>query len=138
MVESDEDQERMSEMQIQRDVLTPMVDTNATSMAKSIQSEALKTATVQAEGQPFSKQDQQQSGPRHEEVQRSVDLLQKQLTRMRDTSFQLEFDKEIDKVIVKFTSRETGEIVRQIPSEKFVNFEKEFVRTIGLLFDIKL
>lgn len=71
------------------------------------------------------------------DVLSSVKNMQKNLNMMNDTSFQIDYDKDIDRVIVKYVSLESGQVVSQIPSKEFVNFEKEFVKTIGLLFDKK-
>jgi uncharacterized FlaG/YvyC family protein len=72
-----------------------------------------------------------------EQIEQRVNNLQKQLQTIHDTQFQMEYDKEIDRVIVRYVSHTSGEVVRQIPSEKFVDFEKEFVKMVGLLFDQK-
>lgn len=72
-----------------------------------------------------------------EQIEQRVNNLQKQLQSMQDTQVQMEYDKEIDRVIVRYVSHTSGEVVRQIPTEKFVDFEKEFVKMVGLLFDEK-
>lgn len=73
----------------------------------------------------------QSEGP---SVEQSVTSMQKSLDLMKETNFQVEFDRDIDRVVVKYTNT-FGEVVRQVPTKDFVEFEKEFVRTIGLLFD---
>ncbi|MGB8954075.1 MAG: flagellar protein FlaG [Tumebacillaceae bacterium] len=74
---------------------------------------------------------------KQEGVDTSLDRLQKQLTLMKETNFQMDYDQEIDRVVIKYTSKSTGEVISQIPSEKFVEIEKAFIKTIGLLFDQK-
>lgn len=72
-----------------------------------------------------------------ETVEQSVKSVQKQLDVVQHSTVHLDYDKEIDRVIVKFVNDSTGEMERQIPSEDFVAFQKAFVHTIGLLFDHK-
>ncbi|KEO84076.1 hypothetical protein EL26_06325 [Tumebacillus flagellatus] len=59
----------------------------------------------------------------------------KYLQQMNESQVQINYDEEIDRVIVKYVSPTNGEVINQIPSKDFVDFEKEFVKTIGLLFD---
>lgn len=48
---------------------------------------------------------------------------------------QFNFDKDIDKVIVKIKDKDTGEIIRQIPPEVAVKIAKKVDELIGILFD---
>lgn len=99
--------------------------------------DAVKTsqvAAMQTNGQAVP--ENPANGP--EDVTASVENVQKKLDIMKDLSFQVEYNEDIDRVIVKYRNRDTGEVVSQIPSEKFVEFEKEFVKTIGMLFDRKV
>ncbi|MBL0385534.1 flagellar protein FlaG [Tumebacillus sp. ITR2] len=73
-----------------------------------------------------------------EQIEASFNRIQKQLQDMQDTKVQMDYDKDLDRVIVKYSSRTTGEMIHQIPSEQFVEFEKEFVKSVGLLFDKKV
>lgn len=72
-----------------------------------------------------------------ESVEQSIDNVQRQLNLMKETNVHMEYDKDIHRVLVKYTNT-AGEVVRQIPTEKFVEFEKAFVKTLGLLFDLKI
>ena len=114
-------------MQIQRDPITTSIESGRTMQGPA----GTTTPTLPQEVSD-------QSPNQHDkDVLKSVDSLQKQLERMQETRVQMEFDKEIDRVIVKYVNQNDGEVVSQIPSEKFVAFEKEFVKTVGLLFDMK-
>jgi uncharacterized FlaG/YvyC family protein len=94
----------------------------------SVQSPVQKTAAIEAQSKPATA----------EHIDASLNRINKQLEELQDTKVQMEYDKDIDRVIVRYSSRTTGEVVNQIPSEKFVQFEKEFVKAIGLLFDKKV
>lgn len=73
-----------------------------------------------------------------EQLDASFNRLQKKLEDMQDTKVEMNYDKDIDRVIIRYSSRATGEVINQIPTEKFVEFEKEFDKVIGLLFDHKV
>ncbi|PWK16167.1 flagellar protein FlaG [Tumebacillus permanentifrigoris] len=72
-----------------------------------------------------------------EQVTDGMARLRKKLEEMQGTKVQMNYDKDIDRVIIRYTSQSTGEVVHQIPTEKFVEFEKEFIKSVGLLFDHK-
>lgn len=55
--------------------------------------------------------------------------------QMRSVGLQFEIDKDIDKVIVKVVDRDSGELIRQIPSEEAVRIAKVLGRVPGLLMD---
>jgi len=55
-----------------------------------------------------------------------------------DVRFQMEFDKDINRLIVRYIDKANGEVVRQIPEEKVVEFQKAFVNTLSILFDKKV
>jgi len=72
------------------------------------------------------------------EINDRLDALQKHLQQQQDvTNVQLEYNKDIDRVVVRYVSATSGEVVQQFPTARLVEFEKEYMRTIGLLFDIK-
>ena len=50
-------------------------------------------------------------------------------------TIQFSFDKEINRVIVKVTSEESGEVIRQIPPEDYLQFVSRFRELLGVLFD---
>lgn len=55
--------------------------------------------------------------------------------QMRSVGLQFEIDKDIDKVIVKVVDRDSGELIRQIPSEEAVRIAKVLGSVPGLLMD---
>ncbi len=52
-----------------------------------------------------------------------------------DRTIEFSFDDEVGRVVVKVKSKESGEIVRQIPPEDFLAFSARFREMLGVLFD---
>jgi len=59
------------------------------------------------------------------------------LIKKLNTELKLEVDEETNKVIVKIIDGENQEVVRQIPSEEFVELSKRMKEAVGMLFDKK-
>lgn len=72
-----------------------------------------------------------------ENIQEAIDRLNQQLkANGRDLSFQM--DEEIDRTIITVRNIETGEVVRQIPSEEIVRMAHSIEEGKGLLFNESL
>jgi len=72
-----------------------------------------------------------------ENIQEAIDRLNQQLkSNGRDLSFQM--DEEIDRTIITVRNIETGEVVRQIPSEEIVRMAHSIEEGKGLLFNESL
>lgn len=56
-----------------------------------------------------------------------------QTLRMTSIGVQFEFDKEADTMIVKVVNVESGELIRQMPSEEVVRLSRALGRLQGLL-----
>jgi flagellar protein FlaG len=56
-----------------------------------------------------------------------------QTLRMASIGVQFEFDKEADTMIVKVVDVESGELIRQMPSEEVVRISRALGRLQGLL-----
>lgn len=56
-----------------------------------------------------------------------------QSLRMASIGVQFEFDKEADKMIVKVVDVESGELIRQMPSEEVVRISRALGKLQGLL-----
>lgn len=52
-----------------------------------------------------------------------------------DRSIEFSYDEELHRVIVKVKSRDTEEVVRQIPPKEYVQFLARFKEAVGVLFD---
>ena len=69
-----------------------------------------------------------------ENIQEAIERLNQQLKdNGRDLSFQI--DEEIDRTIITVRNIETGEVVRQIPSEEIVRMAHSIEEGKGLLFN---
>ena len=55
--------------------------------------------------------------------------------QIRSVGLQFEVDEDTDKVIVKVLDRDSGELIRQIPSEEALRIAKMLGRAPGLLMD---
>ena len=72
-----------------------------------------------------------------ENIQEAIDRLNQQLkANGRDLSFQM--DEEINRPIITVRNIETGEVVRQIPSEEIVRMAHSLEEGKGLLFNESL
>ena len=108
-----------------------------TGMAMAPESVAVFTGMRETGFSPAVQADRAVTSYPAESVELSIDNVQRQLSLMKETNVHMEYDKDIHRVLVKYTNP-SGEVVRQIPTEKFVEFEKAFVKTLGLLFDRKI
>lgn len=50
-------------------------------------------------------------------------------------SIQARFDEDLNMVIVRVISKETGEVIRQIPPQEYLDFTVRFREMLGVLFD---
>jgi flagellar protein FlaG len=87
---------------------------------------------------------QKSSNDQLDQKQKFTDeLLNKAIDRINhtliidNTSLQIEFDKETNRNVAQIIDKNSGEVVRQIPSKEFLEWEKEFTRITGILFDKK-
>jgi flagellar protein FlaG len=72
-----------------------------------------------------------------ENIQEAIDRLNQQLkANGRDLSFQM--DEEINRPIITVRNIETGEVVRQIPSEEIIRMAHSIEEGKGLLFNESL
>ncbi len=72
-----------------------------------------------------------------ENIQEAIDRLNQQLkANARDLSFQM--DEEINRPIIIVRNIETGEVVRQIPSEEIIRMAHSIEEGKGLLFNESL
>ena len=55
--------------------------------------------------------------------------------QLRSVGLRFEVDRDTDKLIVKVVDRDSGELIRQIPSEEAVRIAKVLGRVPGLLMD---
>lgn len=80
---------------------------------------------------------QKQNDASTEDLGKVVEEIQKRLDAM-GTRLNFAINKEPDAVVVKVTDRESGELVRQIPSEEVLALREKLQELSGLLFDEKV
>jgi len=72
----------------------------------------------------------------HEQLQAAVDRInQSNEASKRNVLFQV--DSISGKDIVKVTSKQSGEIIRQLPSEELIKFAQNLEYVMGMIFDNK-
>lgn len=69
-----------------------------------------------------------------ESIQDAVAILNEALSR-KNTSALIRHDEQLNRFLVTITDRESGEIVREIPSEALLKFARNLEELRGLLFD---
>jgi len=71
------------------------------------------------------------------ELEAAIERLNEQVARnSRELGFSV--DEETDRLIVRVTNKETGELVRQIPAEAVIRFAHSMEDLRGVLFDEEL
>jgi flagellar protein FlaG len=76
-----------------------------------------------------------ETGPRKAEPERERSALAEinESLRMSSIGVQFEFDKEADTMVVKVVDVESGELIRQMPSEEVVRISRALGKLQGLL-----
>jgi len=72
------------------------------------------------------------------EMQEVVNEVQDRLEMMGGTNLQFAMDKVAEDIVVKVTDKQSGELIRQIPSEEVVMLRKKLEELTGLLFEGKV
>lgn len=130
-------------MQIQTNTIT-------SSQAVSVQSDDLarlnrasiagQSARAAGNAQAVSTQDtrsQQAPTVAEEGVLQAVDQVNKTIKTMSSNDLQFSVDEDTESVVVKVVDRQTHEIIRQIPSEEFLQIAKALDKLKGLLVQDK-
>jgi flagellar protein FlaG len=74
------------------------------------------------------------SSPSPEQIEEAVIRLQKTLQHV-EPRIELSIDKELNQVIVRVVDKESGELIRQIPSEEFLKLKRFFSNQPGLFVE---
>ncbi len=53
-------------------------------------------------------------------------------------TIRVSYNQDIGRVVVQVISEDTGEVIRQVPPEEFLEFAVKFRELLGVLFDEKL
>jgi len=75
-----------------------------------------------------------------EQVSAMVDDLQASLELLQHKHTQLNFSvhEKTDRVMVRITDQDTGDVIREIPSEEFLDMAAKLQEMVGLMFDMKV
>lgn len=68
-----------------------------------------------------------------EAVQDSLEMIKEQTTHLR-----FSVHEQTDQVMVKVTNPDSGEVIREIPSQEFLDLAAKFEKMVGLMFDMKI
>jgi flagellar protein FlaG len=71
--------------------------------------------------------------PSREQVKKAVEEMRKSLSESASSNLQFSIDDDTGQTIVRVTDRQTGELIRQIPSEELVALAKSLDRMQGML-----
>lgn len=69
-----------------------------------------------------------------EELQAALNEVQERMDMM-GTNLQFAMDKVAEEIVVKVTDKQSGELIRQIPSEDVIKLRKKLEELTGLLFE---
>lgn len=72
--------------------------------------------------------------PNNEQIQELLTRLQETLQHV-EPQIELSVDKELNQVIFRFLDKESGEVIRQIPSEKILELQRFFADQSGLFVE---
>ena len=81
-------------------------------------------------------EDRGKSKTSHAELEDALNEVQARMDQM-GTNLQFTMDKVAEDIVVKVTDKESGDLIRQIPSEDVVKLRKKLEELSGLLFDEK-
>ena len=75
-----------------------------------------------------------------EQVSAMVEDLQASLQMLQQKNTQLNFSvhEKTDRVMVQITDQSTGDLIREIPSEEFLDMAAKLQEMVGLMFDAKM
>ena len=81
-----------------------------------------------------AQQDAQKRGPTEQEVQRAVAEANTKFSGPNE-KIAFGYEKRLNMLIVQVQDRNTGEVVREIPPQEFIDFKVAMRERIGLLLD---
>jgi flagellar protein FlaG len=68
-----------------------------------------------------------------EDLQASLEMLQQ-----KNTHLNFSVHEKTDRIVVRITDQDTGDVIREIPSEEFLNLAAKLQEMVGLMFDMKV
>ena len=93
-----------------------------------------ETANDAMEENSLQAREQGREVVKREEASRYAKEIQERLDRM-GSNLHFSVDEKTESFVYKFTSKEDGEVIRQIPSEDILALRSKFDELLGLIFD---
>jgi flagellar protein FlaG len=84
--------------------------------------------------EPIKLEESQNSKPGPEQIEEVVTRLQNSLQHV-EPRIELSVDKELNQVIVRVFDKESGDLIRQIPSEEILKLDRFFADQSGLFVE---
>jgi flagellar protein FlaG len=84
--------------------------------------------------EPTKLEESQNSKPGPEQVEEAVSRLQNSLQHV-EPRIELSVDKELNQIIVRVFDKESGDLIRQIPSEEILKLDRFFADQSGLFVE---
>ena len=75
-----------------------------------------------------------------ERISKIVDAVQESMEMIQEKNTQLLFSvhEQTERVMIKVTNQASGEVIREIPSQEFLDLAAKFEQMVGLMFDMKI
>jgi len=112
-------------------MITESITASEKSVAPSVQAR-LPSEQEATKDKEVQKSVQRESMPDLDEL--AADM-QNNLNIIHNVDLQFSVQKSSGKVMVTVTDEESGEVIREIPSEELVKFANKFDEMVGMLFD---
>jgi flagellar protein FlaG len=84
--------------------------------------------------EPIKLEESQNSRPESEQIEEVLTRLQNSLQHV-EPRIELSVDKELNQVIVRLFDKESGDLIRQIPSEEILELDRFFADQSGLFVE---
>jgi flagellar protein FlaG len=84
--------------------------------------------------EPIKLEESQNSKPGSEQIEEFVNRLQNSLQHV-EPRIELSVDKELNQIIVSVFDKESGDLIRQIPSEEILKLDRFFADQSGLFVE---
>lgn len=78
-----------------------------------------------------------QQQPSQEQVQKAVESVKQMVEAIKPNSLQFSIDDDTGKTIVRVSDAQTGEMIRQIPSEELLDIARSLDKMQGMLLQQK-
>ncbi|ARK32079.1 flagellar protein FlaG [Halalkalibacter krulwichiae] len=118
------------------------MDVKSTSVTSSLDIQAVKSETqnrlqIQVEQKEIENPNEYPQFPSKEALRRQVESMN-ELLKSNMTSVKFNMHDELNRSYIQLVSKDNDEIIREIPSEEFLNMVASMLKHAGLLIDKKI